>query len=380
MYWRTSRGISLSYFLLVRLLAIVSLLLPPLALEAIGVDFEEVGSANGWTELRIYNAGAINRLAWCGATETFLVPLRYGRVQVVNMKTRTISYVDFGGFLGRLHCSPDGRYIFDSGMRLAWSPSTLTPLGYGLRYYDTETGQLHTAFEGLYGLSIAVDPEFVSPQGSYVIGPRSLGPVLTLPGGEGLTVIPPDTLAVKWPVQAMFWTKDDRWLLAANLTQPTTDLALDIISTTSRQAKRVRQKSPVPGFTPFALAADAHIVYYRRGDTPGSWGTLWKLDPAAAAPVFRAFAKNISAYDLSADGTLAFTRIFGVRYKGLDDIVAPDAYGTVNVTLPGGKEYMIRKRDVYSVGSIYISRSGRLVLLDSTTPGEQFSVFARDGN
>jgi hypothetical protein len=362
------------------ILLAAGLLWSPMAQGAERGEFEEAGSERGWSELRIYNAGAINRLAWCGATETFLAPLRYGRVQVVNVKARTISILEFGGVLGRLHCSPDGRYIYDGGLRYARIGTSMSPAGYGLRYFDTQTGQLQTVFEGLHGLTIMANPEFVSPQGTYVLGPGSLGPLLTLPGGETLTVIPPDTLPVRWPVEMLFWTKDDRWLLAADLTQPATDLALDVIATTSRQAKRVRHKSHVPGFTPFALVADAHSIYYRRGDNAGGWGTLRKLDPAAPVPGFRAVAKDVAAFDLSPDGTLAFTRIFGVRYKGLDDIIAPDAYGTINVTLPGGKEHMIRKRGVYTVGAPYISQSGRLILLDSPTRGEPFSVFMRDGS
>jgi hypothetical protein len=373
------RAVRFSRILPLILLA-AGLLWPLMARGAAQGEFEEVGSERGWSELRIYNAGAIDKLAWCGATETFLAPLPYGRVQVVNVKARTISYLEFGGVLGRLHCSPDGRYIFDSGLRYAMHEKRRPPVGYGLRYFDTQTGQLQTVFEGLHGLFVAVKPEFVSPQGAYVLGPRSLGSLLTLPGGETLTVIPPDTLPVRWPVQMLLWTKDDRWLLAVDLTQPATDLALDVIATTSRQVKRVRYKSHVPGFTPFALVADAHAVYYRRGDHAGGWGTLRKLDPAAPTPGFRVVAKDISAFDLSLDGMLVFTRIFGVRYKGLDDIIAPDAYGTVNVTLPGGKEHMIRKRGVHSVGDISLSRNGRLVLLDSPTRGEPFSVFMRDGN
>jgi hypothetical protein len=344
-------------------------------------EFEEVGSARGWSELRVYNAGAIDLLAWCGATDTFLAPLRYGRVQVVNIKARTISYVEFGGALGRLHCSPDGRYIFSSSSQFSDVSTGVRVHEYHLRYYDTHTRQLRTVFEGLRGMGVIIDPALVSPQGKYLVGPRSLGPVVILPGGEQIAVIPADTVRVSWPVDTLLWTKDDTWLIGEQLTPRfATDLIVEAMTTKSRQAKRFRQHSHARGSSPHWVAVDTHRLYYNRSDNAAGGGPLWVADLSATKPTFRLVTKNVRAFDVSADGTIAFLRERGVRYEGEDPIIGPDADETVNLIPPGGQEQVLREASLSRFGSPAISTNGRLVLLSSDGRSGPFSVLMKDGN
>ena len=375
---KAGRRVLFSYAVSLLLLAVAPVW-PPLVRGAEHAEFVEVGSERGWRELRVHNAGAIDLSTWCGATETFLTPLRYGHVQVVNVKARTISSLVFGGFLGRLHCSHDGRYVFSSSS-LSPSPTGGRPVpGYRLRYYDTQTGQLHTVFEGLLEVNTFVDAPLASPQGKYLIGPRSLGPVVTLPGGEQLTVIPPDSLRVAWPVEFLLWAQDDSWLIAANLTPRTAaELIVNALATDSQRWKTIRQKSHVRGSSPTWLAADTHRLYYRRSDQQAGGGPLWKADLSATKPTFQMVAKDVQSFDVSADGTIVFSQKQGVRYKGDDRITTTHARDTVKIILPGGREQMLRERSLDTFGSVSITSNGRALLLGPDAAGGPFTVLTRD--
>jgi len=356
------------------LLAILVLLSLFTAISTEGAEFEEIGSTRGWSELRVSNAGAIDLLAWCGATNSFLAPLRHGRVQMVDVKARTISYFEFGGNLGRLHCSPDGRYVFSSGIQYAQTSSGGQPLGYSLRYYDMRTRKVVTVFEGLRTLSSAIHPALVSPQGRYIIGPRSMGTVVTLLGGERLDLIPADSELLGRPVQSILWGQNDAWLIAATLASKSTDLVADIMDIPSGRVLQLRRKTHVRGFTPFWLAADERWLYYRRSDRQAGGGPLWGADLRTPSPSFRLIVKNVLSYDVSATGTIAFSRERGVRRNGRDDNDTIGVRRTVNVLIPGHQERLVRERDPRGVAGIYISRNGRMVHFD----GQPFSVLTEE--
>src|SRR6266705_3524694 len=344
--------------LFILLLVCTFVLLPRYALGAEEDGIKEVGVTNGWREFRFENIGAVGTPIWCGGTGKIIVPLRGDRLQIVDVKRRTISYLDRNNYRGRLHCSNDGRYIFFS----TTSRSELE--NYSLRYYDTQTNKFYTIFDEKRSLRILIESELISPHGRYLIGPTSLGDRVVLAGGEQVKVISADTLPIKDVMETLLWTKDDKILVAARFTErDSTDLTIRVIDTASLRAKEVRNKSHIVGFTPFWLDTDGHSLYYRRSNHIDGGGDLWKVDLSAVTLKFVLWKKNVLSFHVNLAGSMIITREFGVRYQGLDTIVDKDPtrhFKTASLVRPDGREELIRKGSPLSFGAVAISQDGKM--------------------
>lgn len=280
---------------------------------------KEVSSGWVWFEINDVETIGNGKPIFCGK-ESAIIPLK-SSIRVIDLKRQQSTYIPApaGKSIWDARCSKDGNYVFVASFDGSVD----------LSYLDLRTGEEHNLFSDLTEIDATRIPlnQLVSPNTDQVIGPEELGPTVSLANGKVLTVIPASYFKDVGAQCGIRWSSDGLKLFYFSQSEPkmingknewqVTVRTFDISNRTWSEAT-----TDYLNIGPFNVGCPTGYMYQDR--------IFYKFETLRYAPtgihdvyefirdgnklrVSKSW-QDISDFSIGRDGTVAYSRLHGIRY------------------------------------------------------------------